>query len=73
MDTVADKTEKNSGTQPVTLAACPVTHLKGIGNKTAEKLKRLGIVTVQDALFHLPLRYEDRTRITPIGRLQPYE
>ncbi len=73
MDTVVSKTEKKTGSRPGTLAACPVTHLKGIGNKTAEKLKRLGIATVQDVLFHLPLRYEDRTRITPIGSLQPFE
>jgi ATP-dependent DNA helicase RecG len=34
-------------------------------------LKRLGIDTVQDLLFHLPSRYEDRTRIAPIGTLRP--
>ncbi len=37
----------------------------------AERLARLGIVLVQDLLFHLPLRYQDRTRIYPIGSLQP--
>jgi len=37
----------------------------------AEKLERLGIRTVQDVLFHLPLRYEDRTTLTPIGSLRP--
>ncbi len=36
----------------------------------AEKLEKLGIHTVQDLLFHLPLRYEDRTRIYPIAELQ---
>ena len=49
----------------------PVTALKGVGGKFAEKLARLGIHNVQDLLFHLPLRYLDRTRITPIGALQP--
>lgn len=78
MDTVARNTNtksssKKNKSQLVTLATCPVTQLKGIGERTAEKLKRLGIITVQDVLFHLPLRYEDRTRITPIGSLQPYE
>lgn len=78
MDTVASKKSRKSSsgkssTQPITLATCSVTHLKGIGERTADKLKRLGIVTVQDVLFHLPLRYEDRTRITPIGSLQPFE
>jgi ATP-dependent DNA helicase RecG len=36
----------------------------------AGKLARLGIHSVQDLLFHLPVRYQDRTRITPIGALQ---
>ena len=36
-----------------------------------EKLKRLGLHTVQDVLFHLPLRYQDRTRRLPIGSLRP--
>ena len=37
----------------------------------AGKLKKLGIHTVQDLLFHLPLRYEDRTRIYAIAELHP--
>lgn len=49
----------------------PCENLKGVGKKTAEYLARLGIHHVQDILFHLPLRYEDRTRITPIHLLQP--
>lgn len=49
----------------------PVTQLRGIGTQMRDKLARLGIVTLQDILFHLPLRYMDRTRITPIGSLQP--
>ena len=48
----------------------PVTHLKGIGPKGAERLRRLGVYSVRDVLFHLPLRYQDRTRITPIGALR---
>ncbi|MEL0082360.1 MAG: ATP-dependent DNA helicase RecG [Gammaproteobacteria bacterium] len=49
----------------------PVTALKGVSEKMAEKLARLNIFNLQDLLFHLPLRYEDRTRITPVGALQP--
>lgn len=49
----------------------PLTVFKGIGPAMAEKLARLGLKNVQDVLFHLPLRYQDRTRITPIGALQP--
>ncbi len=53
------------------IASLPVTRLKGVGPKLAEKLKRLGLHTVQDVLFHLPLRYQDRTRVLPMGGLRP--
>ncbi|TNF91232.1 MAG: ATP-dependent DNA helicase RecG, partial [Gammaproteobacteria bacterium] len=46
-------------------------YLKGVGPKVAEKLHKLGLKTQRDLLFHLPLRYEDRTFITPVGSLQP--
>lgn len=45
--------------------------LKRVGPSVAEKLARLNIVTIQDLLFHLPLRYQDRTRVVPIGSLRP--
>ncbi|MGP9663641.1 ATP-dependent DNA helicase RecG [Halomonas citrativorans] len=48
----------------------PVTALKGVGEALALKLSRLGIEHVSDLLFHLPLRYQDRTRLTPIGLLR---
>ncbi|PKG64411.1 MULTISPECIES: ATP-dependent DNA helicase RecG [Pseudoalteromonas] len=47
----------------------PITELKGVGPKMAERLLKLGILTVQDMLFHLPLRYEDRTRLYAINEL----
>ena len=49
----------------------PITDLKGVAKKVAEKLAKLSIKTVQDVLFHLPLRYEDRTQIHPIATLPP--
>lgn len=49
----------------------PVGILTGIGSQTANRLQKLGLYTVQDLLFHLPLRYEDRTRVYPIGSLKP--
>lgn len=49
----------------------PVTALRGVGASLAERLGRLGITQVQDLLFLLPLRYEDRTRVSPIGTLSP--
>ncbi|NGO89864.1 ATP-dependent DNA helicase RecG [Halomonas sp. BC2] len=50
--------------------AAPVTALKGVGDALAIKLARLGVERVSDLLFHLPLRYQDRTRLTPIGHLR---
>jgi len=52
-------------------SAIGVLHLKGVGPKVAEKLARLGLKTQRDLLFHLPLRYEDRTQLTAVGSLQP--
>lgn len=49
----------------------PVTCLQGVGPALAEKLARIGLYSVQDLVFHLPLRYQDRTRITSLGCLQP--
>ena len=49
----------------------PVTVLAGVGDKGSELLARLGLASIQDLWFHLPLRYEDRTRIVPIAQLQP--
>ncbi len=47
-----------------------VQALKGVGPAVAEKIKRLEIYNIQDVLFHLPMRYEDRTKITAIGSLR---
>jgi ATP-dependent DNA helicase RecG len=54
-----------------TLDTLPVSTLRGVGPRSAAKLAAFGIETVQDVLFHLPRRYEDRTRIVPIGGLRP--
>ena len=47
-----------------------VSTLKGVGPKLKQKLARLGINNKQQMLFHLPLRYEDRTRLTALGSIQ---
>jgi len=57
-------------TQAPPLSERPVTSLRGVGPALATTLERLGLRTVQDLLFHLPLRYEDRTRVVPIGTLR---
>ncbi|MDB6044130.1 MAG: ATP-dependent helicase RecG [Gammaproteobacteria bacterium] len=45
--------------------------MRGVGSALAEKLLRLGVTQVQDLLFVLPLRYEDRTQVCQIGSLLP--
>jgi len=47
-----------------------LTQLKGVGPKVQERLSKLGLHSVQDVLFHLPYRYEDRTRIVAIGTVR---
>jgi len=54
-----------------TLDTLAVSALRGVGPKSAQKLAAFNIETVQDVLFHLPRRYEDRTRIVPVGHLRP--
>ncbi|WP_346838199.1 ATP-dependent DNA helicase RecG [Microbulbifer sp. SAOS-129_SWC] len=53
------------------LADQPITALKGVGDKFAQVLAKLHIASVQDLLFHLPLRYQDRTRVVPLAALLP--
>ncbi len=45
--------------------------LRGVGPAVAERLSRLGIERPLDLLFLLPQRYEDRTRVVPLGSLRP--
>jgi ATP-dependent DNA helicase RecG len=62
------------GTQKMTgrlLDAVPLNSLSGVGASQAGKLAKLGLVTVQDLLLHLPLRYEDRTQLYVINDLLP--
>lgn len=48
------------------LDAIPITSLTGVGAKMAERLIKIGVSSVQDLLFHLPFRYEDRTKVSQI-------
>jgi ATP-dependent DNA helicase RecG len=49
----------------------PLQFLKGVGPRRAQQLERKGLRTVEDALFFLPMRHEDRTRLTPFRTLEP--
>jgi ATP-dependent DNA helicase RecG len=53
------------------LDAIAIGELRGVGPQLSQKISKLGLNSLQDLLFHLPLRYIDRTKITPIGSLQP--
>lgn len=55
---------------PVPELLTPVQFVKGVGPRFAASLERLGVLTVEDLLFHFPLRYEDRRNFRPLGRIQ---
>ena len=61
---------KTSDSASLDLDKVQVTELKGVGPKLAEKLAGIHVHSVLDLLFHLPFRYQDRTRITPIGSVR---
>lgn len=52
-------------------AGTALTRLTGVGPRLSERLAKLGIRRAEDLPFHLPLRYEDRTRVLRIGELRP--
>ena len=53
--------------------ATPATTISGVGPKRSEELGRFGLHTVEDLLYHLPFRYEDRRALLPLGALRPGE
>ena len=55
----------------VDFLSTPLQFLKGVGPRKAADLKRAGLVLVQDLLYRLPFRYEDRSRMQPIASLRP--
>jgi ATP-dependent DNA helicase RecG len=57
--------------QGAPVPGAPITALRGVGEALALRLRALGVETIQDLLFLLPLRYEDRTRVVPLGELLP--
>ena len=67
------RSQSSAPLTPVDPGATPVSALPGVGPALAETLARLGLERVQDLWFHLPLRYEDKTRVVAIGDLRPGE
>ena len=65
---LADKSTKTDSAADPGLV--PVSALPGVGPKLEAALARIDITRIQDLWFHLPLRYEDRTRLTPIRDLR---
>ena len=61
----APRSEESVFNQPI------AGQLAGVGPRVAEKLAARGLLTLQDLWLHLPLRYEDRTQLTPIRDLRP--
>jgi ATP-dependent DNA helicase RecG len=59
-----------TGPKPRLLLDTPVTYLKGVGPARAEALRKLGVLTAGDLLFHIPHRYEDASTVSPISSLE---
>lgn len=55
--------------ESITALDAPVTTLKGVGNRIAQTLERLGIFTLRDMLYYFPRRYVDYSKLKPINRL----
>jgi len=53
------------------LLETPLQYLKGVGPRKGADLKKAGLATVEDLLYRLPFRYEDRSRMQPIASLRP--
>jgi len=63
-------TIKDSHLKQIQNLTLPLTHLKGVGSKRALSLSQKGLHTILDLLFYMPIRYEDRTRISPINEIE---
>jgi len=59
--------------EPAHGLAAPLQYVKGVGPQRAKLLGRLGLDTVEDALFHLPARHEDRSQLIPFRSITPGE
>ena len=62
-----DPTRTISMRERLRMLATPIQFLKGVGPKRAEQLQAAGLCTVEDLLYHLPFRYEDRRQLKNIS------
>jgi len=58
-------------TDAASTLATPLRFVKGVGPHRASQLERKGLRSIEDALLFVPLRHEDRTRLTPFRSLVP--
>ena len=73
LDQAVDPAPPTSGRPIYRLSDYPVQYVRGVGPKKAEALGRIGIQTVEDAVWMLPWRYEDRSQCRSISSLVPSE
>ena len=64
--TLPDPNKKPSLKECFRILQTPLRFLKGVGPKRAGELEKLGLKTVEDLLYHLPFRYEDRRQIKKV-------
>src|SRR5690554_4634716 len=69
--TAAQRKKKRLFSRKNAISMTQLSDLKGVGPKFVELLGKLHIHSLVDVLFHLPFRYEDRSRIVPIAGLRP--
>ena len=62
-----------SNSKVIDPGSAAVSTIAGVGPAVAASLAKLGLLCLRDLWFHLPLRYEDRTRVTPLSQLRPGE
>ena len=60
-----------SSDQKIEASSLPVSTIKGVGEKLSSTLSKLGIITIEDLLFHFPIGYQDRTTLKKIAELEP--
>ncbi|HTJ28877.1 MAG TPA: hypothetical protein VL346_00155, partial [Acidobacteriaceae bacterium] len=65
--------QHNPAMQPAMQLETPVTYVRGVGPRVAEAIKAKNILTVEDLLYHLPFRYEDRQHPRSLDEIKPGE